>query len=264
MLHKLLASLSAGQKRYLNLLGEIAISQFKMKDQSTFFGFLWSFLHPLIILIVLYVFFNGGIGKDVEHYAIYLLIGIIHFQHFSNTTSASMNSLYSMRQLTVNTIIPKEILVIGVVVSNSVEFIISMLICVLMAYWSGVRLSWTVTLLPLVVLLQLLMVLWVSLFLSCLYVFVRDVAYIYQVFLRILFFITPTFYTASFLGGGPARYIVLFNPLAHLISFSRTAIIGGHPFSLKLFLLFSAANIVLVMAGFKVFKKYEPRFAEHI
>jgi len=175
-----------------------------------------------------------------------------------------MNALYSMRQLTANTIVPKEILVIGVVVSNSVEFIISMLICVVIAYWSGVQFSWTVLLVPLVVLQQVIMVVWVSLFLSCLYVFVRDVAYIYQVFLRILFFITPTFYTPSFLGDGPARYIVLLNPLAHLISFSRTTIIEGHPFNLKLFLFFSAANIILVFAGFRVFKSYEPRFAEHI
>jgi ABC-type polysaccharide/polyol phosphate export permease len=264
MLQKLLASLSTGQKRYLNLLGEIAISQFKMKDQSSFFGFIWSFLHPLIILIVLYVFFNGGIGKHVEHYAIYLLIGIIHFQHFSNTTGASMTSLYSMRQLTANTVIPKEILVIGVVISNSVEFIISMFICVFIAYWAGVPFSWTVVLLPLVVLLQVVMVLWVSFFLSCLYVFVRDIAYIYQVFLRILFFITPTFYTPAFLGAGPARYIVLLNPLAYLIGFSRSLIIEGEMFSSGLFLLFSAANLVMVFVGFRVFKRYEPRFAEHI
>src|SRR5438309_3708820 len=194
-------------KRYLNLLGQIAFSQFKLKDHSTFFGFIWSFLHPLLMLVVLFSFFNTGMGRQINHYAIYLLIGIIHFTHFSTSTSAAMSALYSMRQLTRNTIMPKEVLVIGAVISNVTEFVVSLLICIGIASLSGVELHWTVVLIPLVVLLQLMMVSWISFFLSCLFVFVRDIGYIYQVFLRILFFITPTFYTPDFLGGGVARYI---------------------------------------------------------
>jgi ABC-type polysaccharide/polyol phosphate export permease len=251
-------------KRYLNLLAQIAFSQFKLKDQSTFFGFIWSFLHPLLMLVVLFSFFKAGMGNRVDHYAIYLLIGIIHFTHFSNSTSAAMNSLYSMRQLTGNTIMPKELLVIGAVVSNTVEFVISLLICIVIAYLSGVQLRWMVVLSPLVLLLQVIMVLWISFFLSCLFVFVRDIGYIYQVFLRILFFITPTFYTPAFLGRGIARYIVLINPLARVISFSRALVIEGSLFPIKLFLIFAALNIILLLLSVKIFKRYEPRFAELI
>ena len=96
-----------GDRRYLNLLREMALAQFKLRDQSTFFGFLWSFLNPLIALGLLFVLFRSKLGVDVEHYGVYLLIGIIHYSHFSNATTASMNVLCSMRSLTRNADIPQ-------------------------------------------------------------------------------------------------------------------------------------------------------------
>ena len=251
-------------KRYLGLLREIVVSQFRLKDQSTFFGFLWSFLHPLLMLIFLFLFFSFRIGREIEHYAIFLLIGIIHYTHFSNSTNASMSVLSGMRQLTCNTILPKEVLVIGSVITNTIEFIISMLICIPMAYVSGARLSWTLVLLPLVLLLQVTMVLWVSFALSCLCVFVKDIAHIYQVFLRLLFFVTPIFYATAFLGGEIATYMVLFNPLAHLIAFSRAVVIEGNLFSIKLFAILLSLNTLLIYVTFKIFKKQEPLFAEYV
>lgn len=110
-----------------------------------------------------------------------------------------------------------------------------MTICILIAYLTGVRLTWTVILLPLVLLLQLMLVMWVSFLLSSLYVFARDIGHIYQVFLRVLFFISPVFYSVSFLGGGSAKYVLFLNPLAQLMTFSRMVIIDGILFSTKLF-----------------------------
>ena len=71
-------------KKHIHLLGQIAYSQFKLKDQSTILGFAWSFLHPLILLMVLFTLFSARLGKDVPHYPIYLLIGLIQYTHFSN------------------------------------------------------------------------------------------------------------------------------------------------------------------------------------
>lgn len=250
--------------KYLNLLREIALSQFKLKDQSTFFGYIWSFLNPLIMLTVLFAFFRLRIGGEIEHYAIYLLIGIIHYTHFSNSTSASLRVLYSMRHLTCNTVFPKELLVMGSIFAGSIEFILSMFISVLIAFGTGIQISWALIVLPFVIILQVMLVLWVSLFLSCLYVFIRDIDHIYQVFLRLLFFLTPIFYGLSFLGEGIAKHIVLSNPLTHLIKFSRTLVIEGKLCSVDIFLIFLLVNTFLIYFGFRVFKKFEPRFAENL
>ena len=251
-------------RKYLNLLREMAVAQYKLKDQSTFFGFFWSFLNPLIMVSVLFVFFNLSIGQQIEHYVIYLLIGIIHYTHFSNSTSASMQVLYAMRNLTRDAIFPKEVLVVGSLISTTVEFILSMLICVAVASISGLSLTWTVTMLPFVLLLQVMLVLWVSLLLSCFYIYVRDIAHIYQVFLRLLFFATPIFYGISFLGDGISGTIVFLNPLTHLITFSRSILIEGAPFSIKLFSVLLLLNASLIYLSFKTLKTFEPTFAENV
>ncbi len=249
---------------YFNLLKEIAVCQFKLKDQSTFFGFLWSFLHPLIILLVLFLFFHWRMETSAEHYSIFLLIGIIHFTHFCNSTSASMTVLESMKQITCNVVMPKELLVMGSVLANTLEFCISMPICIGIAYVTGVHLSRALTLLPLLYFAQIMMVLWVSFLMSCLFVFVKDIGHIYQVFLRVLFFITPIFYAPDFLGNGIARYILPLNPLAQVVQFSRDIIIRGDRSSADSFLAFTFGNVVLVLVSFFIFKRCERRFAEHV
>jgi len=252
------------QKKYFNLLKEITISQFKIKDQSTFFGFFWSFLHPLMLLIILYSVFRFRLGEAVEDFGIYLLIGIIHVAYFSNATATGMRVLYSMKQLTTETVFPKELLVIGSVLSTTIEFIISMLIAVVIAYFTGIKINLFIILLPLVIILEIILVLWVSVLLSFLYIFIRDIQHIYQVFLRILIFITPIFYTISFLGDGIAKKIVLLNPLTYLVDYSRSLIIRGEIFSLDQYIIFLLVNISLFLLSIKLFKKLEPKFAEYV
>jgi lipopolysaccharide transport system permease protein len=248
---------------YWNLLRVVSVSQYKLKDQNTFFGFLWSFLHPLLVLVILYEFFNARVGQNIPNYGLYLLIAIIHFTHFSNSTTGAMLSLYNLRQLTCNTILPKEVLVIGAVLSKLPEFAISMLIGVAIAWFAGVHSGWSIVALPAIFLIQVLLVLWVSLALSAIYVFVKDIIYVYQAFLRVLFLITPTFYGADFVGHGAARYVVLFNPLAQLIGFSRAAILGG---GVSLFVLGAliVANIALIWVALAFFRRLEPKFAEYV
>ena len=252
------------KKRYLNLLREIAVCEFKLKDQSTVLGLFWSFLNPVIMLLVLLLFFSLNTGKDIPYYGIYLLIGIVHYTHFSNSTNAAMAALTGMRELTANVMFPKEVLVMGSIISNAIEFVITMIVAAAIAWFSGIALTWTVLLLPFIIGLQTLTVLWLSLVLSCLHVFVRDVSHIYQVFLRLLFFVTPIFYAPSYVGNSFARYIVAINPLAHFIKFSRLALMEGTPFPGAAFGLFLGLNAFAIVVTLFVFRKYESKFAEYV
>jgi ABC-type polysaccharide/polyol phosphate export permease len=114
------------------------------------------------------------------------------------------------------------------------------------------------------VLLQLLLVLWVSLLLASLYVFVKDIEHVYQVFLRVLFLVTPTFYAPDLLGSGAARLVVLLNPLAQLIGYSRAILIGEVPLPYGVLAALFAANLLLILAALTVFRRLEPRFAENV
>lgn len=250
--------------RNLNLLGELTLSQYKLKDQSTFFGLLWSFLNPLFMAGVLFIFFHSRLGETVEHYGVYLLLGMVQYTHFSNATSTSMRVLVSMRQLTKEAVFPKELLVFSSILAGSIDLILGMAVCVIGSYVSGVGVSWSALALVGVVILQCLFVSWVSLLLSCLFLVARDVDHVYQVFLRALLFLTPVFYPTSFLGNGLAHYLVLLNPLAQIIELSRNILLKSEFPSLGwgggLLLL----NALLAALSFRVFKAFEPRLAEYV
>lgn len=259
-----LATVIRYDARTLNLLRELTVSQYKLKDQSTFFGLLWSFLNPLFMVGVLFVFFHGRLGETVEHYGIFLLLGLVQYTHFSNATNSSMRVLLSMRQLTKEVVFPKEFLVFSSTMANSIDLIIAMGICTLAAYMVGVTPAWSALLLVYVVVLQFLLVTWVSLLLSWMFLFARDVDHIYQVSLRALLFITPIFYTSSFLGDGLARHLVLLNPLGQLIELSRSILLQGVASSPQWLLGLLFVNVLLVGLAFHLFKTFEPRLAEYV
>jgi len=250
--------------RHLNLLRELTIAQHKLKDQSTFGGLIWSLLNPLLMVGVLFVFFRGWLGGAVEHYGIYLLLGVVQYTYFANATAGSMRALFNMKPLTKEAVFPKELLVVSSTISHTADFLIATGLCVVVAYASGVRPSWSALLLPAVLLLQFLLVLWVSLVLSCVYVMARDIEHIYQVFLRALLFLTPVFYTRPFLGDGLARDLVDLNPLAQLIDLSRSILIGGTPPSPAWLLGLLLVNALLVGVAFMLFQALEPRLAEYV
>ena len=253
-----------GDRKYFNLWREMTRAQFKLRDQSSFFGFLWSFLNPLITVGLLFALFSSQLSNEIQYYGLYLLIGIVHYTHFSNATAASISVLQSMSALTRNGVFPKDILVIASITTHTIDFILSTAVCVVIALFSGITLTVAILALPLVLFLQIILVLWVSLLLSSFFVFVRDLIHIYNVFLRLLFFITPIFFGLSFVGRGVGRYVLLANPLSYSIIFARSLLIQGQLFELKQFLVLFTVNAFLLFASYKIFKRLEPSFSENV
>jgi ABC-type polysaccharide/polyol phosphate export permease len=256
--------MSLTDARNINLLRELTVSQFKLKDQSTFFGLLWSFLNPLVMVLILFVFFAHRFGQNVENYGIFLLLGMVQYTHFANATSNSMRALLTMRQLTRETVFPKELIVVSSVVSNTIDFGIAMGVCLAAAYVTGVVPALLHLSILAVILLQFLLVLWVSMLLACVFPLARDIEHIYQVFLRALLFITPIFYTKAFLGEGAAQMLLTLNPLAQLISVSRDVLIQGQVPDAERWVVLVLANLVAVWLSWRLFKALEPRFAEYV
>mgnify|MGYP000333053325 CR=1 FL=1 len=249
---------------YWNLLRELTVSQIKLKDQSTFLGFVWSFLNPLLLVAVLYIFFQTRLAEGIEHFPLYLLIGVVQYNHFATSTNTAMHVLHSMRSLTGEVVFPKEIMVVGSVLASSFEFVVEMLILVVIAALAQIPLTAALLWLPFVVLMQIVFVLWISFGLACLYVFVRDIEHLYTVLLRLLFFITPIFYAPTFLGETVARWIVRVNPLAELMALARGILLdGSFPASSQLGLFF-ILNLGALLLAWRFFKFMEPRFAERV
>lgn len=259
----LLAPFRPIKRRHIALARQVASIHHGLLDQSTSLGYLWSFLHPLVTLLVLYAFFRHRIGDNIEHYAIYLLIGLVQFTHFSKSTAGAMRVLYRMRGLATNVIFPKDVLVYSSLMSDTPEFVISMVVTILIAVVTGVPASVALLGIPLVIVMQLLLVLWMSLFLSVVYVFLRDLDHIYEVAMRLLFFATPIIYSLDILPPGTRR-VALLNPLAHLIGFSRSMILDGRLPPASALLWFAGINLALAYAAVGTFRRAESALVEQL
>jgi ABC-type polysaccharide/polyol phosphate export permease len=249
--------------RHLGLVRELAVSQTKIRDQHTALGFLWSFLHPLLLLACLYLVFSGRLGTSIPNYTLFTLLGIVHYTHFSKSTAAGMRALHRMRGMAANAIFPKEVIVIASVLSDAPEFAISVAVATGIALVTGVPASGALLALPLVVLLQLTTVLWIALTMSMVRGFVHDIDHIYEVGMRILFFATPIFYDLAFLGP-LGRRLMTFNPLAHLIGFTRTIVLEGSLPDPRYVLAFLAVNLLLAWAALALFRRAEPALLERM
>jgi ABC-type polysaccharide/polyol phosphate export permease len=250
--------------RDLNLLRELTISQFKLKDQSTFFGLLWSLLNPLVMVGILFVFFATRFGEGVENYRIFLLLGMVQYTYFATATSTSMRSLVTMRQLTGGALFPKELLVVSSALASTVDFAIAMAACVALTYLTGTAPHWTHLLLLAVVLAEILLVTWVSLLLACAFAMARDLQHLYQVFLRALMFITPIFYSAESLGEGVAQYVIMLNPLAQLLAVSRSVLLHDQIPDAGSMVIITLTNLVMLVSSWFAFKLLEPRIVEYV
>ncbi|MDQ6887485.1 MAG: ABC transporter permease [Gemmatimonadota bacterium] len=251
------------RRRHIALLRQIAAIQHGLRDQSTSLGFLWSFLHPLILLLVLYAFFRRLVGQGIAHYPIFLLIGLVQFTHFSKSTASAMRILNRMRSLATNVIFPKDILVYSSLLSDLPEFLISMAATLVIALLSGVPASWALLALPVIVVLQVLLVLWISLLLSVMYVFVRDLDHIFEVGMRLMFFVTPIFYSIDSLTP-TLRRVALLNPLAHLIGYARGLILEGRLPPTGPLCGFTVVTLVLIYASVVIFRRAEPAIVEQL
>ena len=249
--------------KHLDLLRELTVTHLKTKDSNSILGALWSFLNPLLFLFIIFIMFSLHFSGSTPHYGIYVLIGFVQYTYLSNCTVASMTILKSMEQLTSQTLFPKELLVFSVVLSQTYEFIIALSITIVISLFTGISLSLAILALPLIIILQIIFVLWISLLLSWVYLLVRDIQHIYQVLLRLLMFVCPIFYPLSFIKGNYwAELIVNINPLTYLINYTRTIVIEGKMFSIESFLLLTLINIVLLFLSLMIFKRVEPRFGE--
>jgi ABC-type polysaccharide/polyol phosphate export permease len=215
------------------------------------------------MLLVLWAFFHRRAGEGVPHYPIYLLIGIVQFTHFAKSTSSAMRALQSMRSLAVGVMFPKDILVYSAVLADLPELLISMLLTAMIGVVSGAPASWALVGLPLVVAMQLLLVVWSSLLLSTAHVFVHDLDHLFEIGMRILFFVTPIFYSLDTLSP-QLRSLAVLNPLSQTIEFTRTLLLVGRLPPPGQLVGFLAVNTVLAYGALVVFRRVEPALLERL
>lgn len=245
------------------LIKKIAISDFKLRYKNSILGFFWSLGEPLLMLTVLYLVFTNLMRFDVEHYQLFLLMGIISWNMLTRGTTLSLNSIIGKPSLVQKVYFPREVLVISsnitALLMTLVEFIVFGVF--MLAFW--VMPGTTIVFFPLVLFIEFILILGISFGLAALNVYYRDVQYIWGVILQAGFFAAPIIYPLSII---PERYvwIIMLNPMTQVINMLRGSIIYSTWPMLTEIIFISAIALFLLITGYFIFIRLEPGFAEEL
>ena len=201
-------------------------TEFRMRDQGTWAGFVWTLLHPLFIFAILNVLFTQWMGSRVEHYAAYLLVGIVQWNFFSTATSAGLTCLRRKAPLIAHHDFPRLFVVLSAVFSVLLSHLLEWVVLFGALLLMGIPPTAFWLLLPAVLVLEVALATGISCLLSIAAVHVRDLDRVWGIALYGLFFMTPVFYTADVIGGAGRRLVAL-NPMSAVIAATRDLVLGG-------------------------------------
>lgn len=212
----------------LDLFWLLTRTEFRLRDQGTALGFLWTLARPAVQFAVLYAVFSAWMGPRVESWAAYLLIGVVQWDFFAGATGHGLTSLRRKAGLVRQIAFPRAAVVLASVASVLLSHLIewALLLAILPALGAAPRASWLA--LPALVALEAALAMGAALVLAPLAAPVRDLEQAWSLALYALFFATPVFYDAAALG--PAgRTLVALNPLAAILDATRSCLLGGAP-----------------------------------
>ncbi len=250
-------------KKNLEILGTFLKTDFILRYQNSVLGFVWVFLKPFVIFGVLLIVFSI-FRQDIPHFPLYLLLGILLFQFFSDGTTFGLHALINKRHLINNIPFEKSLLVFSSVLNAGIHFVFGLIVFGLFLWWYGVMISILGMLIFLFLILCLLaLVLGCSFFLSIFMSRWRDTGEVWMLVITILFYLVPIFYPLGMVPE-PWHNILWLNPLAQIITFAREVLIlGSIP---KFFQILSLAGVSFLMfgIGWIFFRKKIPSVCESI
>jgi ABC-2 type transport system permease protein len=272
------SALGGGWQRFFDLLWLMSVTEFKRVYFGTILGYLWSLIRPLMLFgVLLFVFtrvFKVG-SKEVDHYPVMLLMGIVLYGFFQEATTSGVNSVVAQEGVVRKTQFPRLVIPLATVLTGAFNLGLNLIIVLVFIFAFGVDPTWTWLLFPVAFFFLFTLTAAVSSALSVLYVRFRDVAIIWIVVAQVLFYATPILYPVTFAtskDGNTIEQLLMINPLAVIFEQVRVWILAEPqaPTAVEAaggwLGLLPAAAIFVGLCAFAVwiFNREAPRIAEDL
>ncbi len=239
--------------------------------KKSYLGFLWAFLGPLVWVFFLSLIFSKIIGirfRVVEgdptlNFGLFLYCGLLPFLAFSESLNKGINSIRGNSGLVQKVVFPLELLPFTNAITSLIDKLFGVGSLLVVLWVLEHRLHWTVMLLPLLMVVQLLFILGLAYLMSIAGTYVPDVAEVMRPVIRGMFFATPILWPAEKLPESLA-WIVDYNPLAYLVESYRALILYGELPGAMATLYFSLFATALFVVGLALFVRLKPGFADQL
>lgn len=264
--------------KYRYLLSELVVKKIKLQYRNSILGVFWTFLQPLLTMIVLTFVFSGFFGKksdSIVNYPVYLLAGRLLYEFYSQSTKKAMKSVRGSASIIKKVYVPKYIYPLSVVLSSFVTFLISLsVLAVVILFFNifkinPITITWNIFFCLVPILILFVMCLGIGMLLATLDVFFKDVENLYDVFCMLLFYATPIVYTLDSFGEDTSKIAILkLNPLYGIVEMFRAPILHGNDMWTFLdvgsIIYCSVFAVVIFILGVGLFYKLQDKFILHI
>jgi len=250
-------------KKHQFLFEELVKRDFKKKYKRTMLGLGWSMLSPLLMLLVMKVVFEQFFGRTMNHYTTYLFCGLLTFQWFAESTGSGMRSLFANAGIFTKVNVPKYMFLFSLNIQVLLNFAFSLLVFFVFCAIDNVPFTWRFLCLLYPIATLLLFNVGIGMVLSALFVFFRDIDYLWNVALQLLMYGSAVFYTVDRF---PAKVQLVFslNPIYRHISYIREVVLMGAIPSLEAHLTLFGFAVAAFLAGAYMYKHYNTKFLYYV
>lgn len=250
-------------KKYQFLFEELVKRDFKKKYKRTVLGMLWSILSPLLNLLVMSLVFTQFFGRNTSHYITYLFCGNLIFSYFNESTSQGMTSLVSNAGIFTKVNIPKYLFLLSKNVQTLINFGLTLMVFVVSCILDKITFTWMFVCLIYPIVMLLLFNIGAGLILSALFVFFKDVQYLWSVFTMLLMYMSAIFYTIDEYES-MVRNLFLLNPVYLFIRYFRKIVIEATIPSMYFHFLMLVDVVIVLGIGCWMYKKYNTKFLYYV
>ncbi len=255
----LLVNAIVALRKYHFLIKQLVSRDFKAKYKRSILGVFWSFLNPLLNMLVQYIVFSNLFRFDIEYFPVYLLCGNVVFSYFSESCGMALTSVVGNASLITKVYVPKYIYPLTRIISSMINMLISLIPLFVVAIISGLMPTKAIILVIYPLVCLLIFCLGFGMLLAAAMVFFRDIQFLWGVLTMIWMYLTPIFYPVSIFEEH-LKWVIKVNPLYYFITFIRTCVIQGvspEPLMYVQCFLFACGALIL---GASVFKKAQDKF----
>ena len=249
------------QNRFL--FEELVKRDFKKKYKRTVLGMAWSVLSPLLTLLVMRLVFGQFFGRNVNHFTTYLFCGNLVFNFFSDSTNQGMSALMGNSNIFTKVNVPKYMFLLSKNVQTLINFGLSLVVFLIFCVLDRVCITWKFLFLLYPVVCLMIFNIGMGLILSALYVFFRDIQYLWSVFTLLLMYMSAIFYTIDSFSPR-AQQLFLLNPVHYYIRYFRKIVLEGVVPGISFHLLGALYALLAFAIGAYIYKKKNHDFLYYV
>ena len=250
-------------KQYKFLFEVLVKRDFTKKYKRTVLGMAWSILAPLMNLLIMWLVFGKMLGSNVNHFVIYLFSGQLIFSFFSDATNLGMTSLVGNAGIFTKVNVPKYLFLFSQNVTALINFGLTLIVYFIFVAAEGIAFRWSFLLLLYPILCLVIFNTGVGLILSALYVFFRDMQYLWGILSQLIMWLSAIFYSIDSFSE-PVRKLFLLNPVYLFIRYFRKIVIDGVIPAPQFHLLMLADALIAFGFGIWIYKKYNTEFLYYV